>query len=61
MGFASVKESSGDFRDLKTDSKRFSCFFELFIGIFAKNYAVREWGWHLGTGVDRRRPGSMAA
>ena len=50
MGFASVKEVIRRFSGLEDRFQAiFVRFFRAFIGIFANNYAVRQWGWHLGS------------
>ena len=56
MGIASVKEVIRRFLEFEDRFQAIFVLFELFIGIFAKNYAVRQWGWHLGSteGVQGR-------
>ena len=49
MGFTSVKEVIRRFLEFEDRFQAIFVLFELFIGIFAKNYAVRQWGWHLGS------------
>ena len=49
MGFASVKEVIRRLLEFEDRFQAIFVLFELFIGIFAKNYAVWQWGWHMGS------------